>query len=143
MSIYRLHIVIILIHFTGSSGCNGDSGAGLVFPYPQGGELRWWLRGILSIGPRDGFSCRSNTYTAFTRVFALREWIKPQINEILSQREIYKGISLYNLFGFWISHYRCMYMYPESLLFRKIPSRKSSRKKQNLFREMIFYYSNF
>lgn len=48
--------------------CEGDSGGGLVFPETRNGKKKFWLRGIVSTGPRKGLSCDSNKYTTFTNI---------------------------------------------------------------------------
>lgn len=48
--------------------CPGDAGGGLVFPKIINERKKFFLRGIVSVGPsKDGF-CDVNRYTAFTNV---------------------------------------------------------------------------
>ena len=55
----------------GSSVCQGDSGGGLVFKY----EKRYYLRGIVSVGPQLEDSCNSFEYGAYTKVSKFLDYI--------------------------------------------------------------------
>lgn len=46
----------------------GDSGGGLVFNKTENGRVKWYLRGIVSVGARKRESCDSDKYTTFTNV---------------------------------------------------------------------------
>lgn len=65
----------------GSSVCNGDSGAGLIVPRPDG---RYYLKGIVSISPRMKATdhCDPDQYTIFTKVGIYVKWIENYLNNI-------------------------------------------------------------
>lgn len=46
----------------------GDSGGGLVFNKTEDGRVKWYLRGIVSVGANKLDSCDSDKYTTFTNV---------------------------------------------------------------------------
>lgn len=50
----------------GSSVCHGDSGGGLVFLRPE--DKKYYLRGLVSVGPLKEGSCDSRQYGAYTKV---------------------------------------------------------------------------
>lgn len=50
------------------SACQGDSGGGLVFPKFIDQKIRFFLRGIVSVGANNLGSCDSGKYTTFTNV---------------------------------------------------------------------------
>ncbi|XP_050359448.1 modular serine protease-like isoform X3 [Nymphalis io] len=54
----------------GTTLCKGDSGSGLVFSAREHGEMRYYLRGVLSTGPPnpDGSGCNPNALSSFTHV---------------------------------------------------------------------------
>ncbi|KAF5289823.1 hypothetical protein FQA39_LY14978 [Lamprigera yunnana] len=70
----------------GTGVCNGDSGAGLVFPTTDSNKVRWVLQGIVSISPRRlGTSfCNPKFFTIFTKVGVYLDWIKNIIGEVHS-----------------------------------------------------------
>lgn len=51
-----------------TSACQGDSGGGLVFPKLIDQKMRFFLRGIVSVGANNLGSCDSGKYTTFTNV---------------------------------------------------------------------------
>ncbi|KAK3914160.1 Prostasin [Frankliniella fusca] len=63
----------------GSAVAPGDSGGGLAFPF----DGRWWLSGIVSVGPRNRLS-----YSAFTRVASHRDWIDSVVKMIEETQEL-------------------------------------------------------
>lgn len=63
-------------YLTGSSVCQGDSGAGLIFPRIVNGKKRFYLKGIVSTGANNNGSCDSNKYTTFTNIANYNEFIK-------------------------------------------------------------------
>lgn len=50
------------------SVCEGDSGGGLVFPEQERNRTVYYLRGIVSAGPKKENSCDSNQLTTFTNL---------------------------------------------------------------------------
>lgn len=60
----------------GVAVCEGDSGGGLVFPEVRNGKTKYWLRGIVSTGPRKGISCDSNKYTTFTNILFYKNLLR-------------------------------------------------------------------
>lgn len=46
----------------------GDSGGGLVFNKTENDRVKWYLRGIVSVGANKLDSCDSNKYSTFTNV---------------------------------------------------------------------------
>lgn len=67
----------------GTSVCNGDSGAGLIFPIVKKPE-RWCLQGIVSLSPRRLSSsfCDPNQYSIFTKVGIYVKWIQQVMNSM-------------------------------------------------------------
>lgn len=65
----------------GTSACNGDSGAGILFPKI---DNRYHLQGIVSIGHRQQSTnhCDPNQYTVFTKAGIYTDWIKSHLNRI-------------------------------------------------------------
>ncbi|GJQ80661.1 hypothetical protein Trydic_g9245, partial [Trypoxylus dichotomus] len=62
----------------GTAVCSGDSGGGMVFPRkgPLGNEV-WYIRGVVSVSPRDSESvCNTKTYYVFTDVARHLDWIR-------------------------------------------------------------------
>ncbi|CAG7828293.1 unnamed protein product [Allacma fusca] len=65
----------------GTGVCFGDSGGGLVFKMNQ----RYFLYGIVSVGPRSGrrkrsLTCNQKTYSVFTSVARFVDWVTWKIN---------------------------------------------------------------
>lgn len=73
----------------GTNTCNGDSGAGLVFPMINVPD-RYFLRGIVSLSQRKLFTdhCDPEQYTIFTKVDIYMKWIENVLNNINAQRPI-------------------------------------------------------
>lgn len=46
----------------------GDSGGGLVFNKTVNDRVKWYLRGIVSVGANKMGSCDADKYTTFTNV---------------------------------------------------------------------------
>ncbi|KAK4881293.1 hypothetical protein RN001_004612 [Aquatica leii] len=67
----------------GTGVCNGDSGAGLVFPRSSN-PTKWVLQGIVSVSPRRlGTSfCNPKYFTIFTKVGMYIDWMKNVIGNI-------------------------------------------------------------
>lgn len=60
----------------GVSVCQGDSGGGLVIATHQNGRTKYFLRGIVSVGPaNNNGSCDHNLYTTFTNVAYFTDFI--------------------------------------------------------------------
>lgn len=53
---------------TGASVCNGDSGGGFVFPKEFKSGTVYYLRGLVSAGPKAAFGCDSSQYATFTNI---------------------------------------------------------------------------
>ncbi|XP_045457190.1 modular serine protease-like [Melitaea cinxia] len=64
----------------GTAVCRGDSGAGLAFPALDRGETRYYLRGVLSVAPRDENDCNVNTVALYTDIILHEFFIKPNLN---------------------------------------------------------------
>lgn len=62
-------------HLSGVSVCQGDSGGGLVFPTIADGKMKYYLRGIVSIGANNANSCDNNKYTTFVNVAFYMDFI--------------------------------------------------------------------
>lgn len=60
----------------GTGVCNGDSGAGLIFPMKRNPD-QWCLQGIVSLSPRkiSTIYCDPEQYTIFTKVGIYVKWI--------------------------------------------------------------------
>lgn len=67
----------------GTSVCNGDSGAGLIFPMDDASG-RWSLQGIVSLSPRKLSTafCDPFQYAIFTKVGIYVDWIERQLDGI-------------------------------------------------------------
>lgn len=63
-------------YLTGCGVCQGDSGAGLMFERIVNGIKRFYLKGIVSIGPRKDGSCDNGKYAMFTNVTNFKELIQ-------------------------------------------------------------------
>lgn len=70
----------------GTSVCNGDSGAGLIFPMDNQPN-RWCLQGIVSLSPRKLSSpyCDPYQYAIFTKVSVYLKWMQQSMKEIHSK----------------------------------------------------------
>ncbi|XP_072941401.1 modular serine protease-like isoform X2 [Epargyreus clarus] len=62
--------------FKNGSLCNGDGGGGLAFPEYERGILRYYLRGIASVAPRNDFSPQPSGITSFTNILMHKNFIK-------------------------------------------------------------------
>lgn len=82
-----MRYLITLFYFPGSTVCQGDSGGGLVFSQKLAYQRksRWFLQGIVSNGPLNAnkTSCHPMTYTAYTRIIKLNEWLLKLLYEKL------------------------------------------------------------
>ncbi|GLV43968.1 modular serine protease [Carabus blaptoides fortunei] len=58
----------------GSSVCHGDSGGGLVFKLPD--NKKYYLRGLVSVGPVKEGACDSRQYGAYTKVSDYMETLR-------------------------------------------------------------------
>ncbi|GLV43967.1 modular serine protease [Carabus blaptoides fortunei] len=58
----------------GSSVCNGDSGGGLVFKWPD--NKKYYLRGLVSVGPVKEGACDSRQYGVYTKVSDYMETLR-------------------------------------------------------------------
>ncbi|XP_073964065.1 serine protease 27-like isoform X3 [Choristoneura fumiferana] len=67
------------VNGTGAGVCRGDSGGGLVFPNVERGIQRYYLRGVLSVAPRNEHRCNVHTYAAFTHIFSHATFIKDRV----------------------------------------------------------------
>lgn len=67
----------------GTSVCNGDSGAGLIFPMVKRPD-RWCLQGIVSLSPRRPSTafCDPHQYSIFTKVGIYVKWIRQVLDRI-------------------------------------------------------------
>lgn len=74
----KIQILISYILFIKGNGpCSGDSGGGLYLPVMSNGEVRWQLRGIISLSllNKTTNSCDLTQYTVFTDIAQFRYWI--------------------------------------------------------------------
>ncbi|XP_077295362.1 chymotrypsin-like elastase family member 2A [Arctopsyche grandis] len=71
------HIICAGAPANGTTVCNGDSGAGLVFPSSERGQKRWYLTGLVSVGSLDDtrMTCANNSYTIFTNIYKNADFI--------------------------------------------------------------------
>lgn len=58
--------------------CSTDSGSGLVFPIEINGKMKYFLRGVASIGTSNG-TCDRNVYSTFINV----EHVEPMITHFI------------------------------------------------------------
>lgn len=70
----------------GTGVCNGDSGAGLIFPMVKRLD-RWCLQGIVSLSPRriSTAFCDPHQYSIFTKVGIYVKWIRQVLDDIHEQ----------------------------------------------------------
>lgn len=73
----------------GTGVCNGDSGAGLIFPMKRNSD-QWCLQGIVSLSPRKASTiyCDPNQYTIFTKVGIYVKWIHNVLIEIHEKHDV-------------------------------------------------------
>lgn len=57
------------------STCQGDNGGGLVIPEILNGSKRYFLRGIVTVGPNFRIGCDTRKYSTFTNVLYHHEFI--------------------------------------------------------------------
>lgn len=57
------------------STCQGDNGGGLVIPEMMNGSKRYFLRGIVTVGPSFMASCDTSKYSTFTNVLYHHKFI--------------------------------------------------------------------
>lgn len=76
----------------GTGVCNGDSGAGLIFPMVNQPD-RWCLQGIVSLSPRRQSTtfCDPNQYSIFTKIGIYVKWIR-QVIDIIHEHHVYDVI---------------------------------------------------
>lgn len=60
----------------GRSACTGDSGGGLIFPVLIGKIKTYYIRGLVSNGPRLQDGCDSDHYTVYTKISEYLKFIK-------------------------------------------------------------------
>lgn len=74
----------------GTGVCNGDSGAGLIFPMTKIPN-RWCLQGIVSLSPRrlSTAFCDPHQYSIFTKVGFYVKWIRQVLDRIHEHHEYY------------------------------------------------------
>lgn len=68
----------IFIYFTGTGVCNGDSGGGLAFETSG----RWYIQGIVSVGPVKDGSCIRDQPAVFTQVSEHLDFIRKELNKL-------------------------------------------------------------
>lgn len=65
--------------FSGPTVCTGDSGGGFMVSIKERDVDKWYLFGIVSIGPVEdsiGTTCKSNTYTVYTDITKHSDYIE-------------------------------------------------------------------
>lgn len=74
----------------GTGVCNGDSGAGLIFPMIKIPN-RWCLQGIVSLSPRrlSTAFCDPHQYSIFTKVGLYVKWIQHVLDRMHKHHEYY------------------------------------------------------
>lgn len=74
-SVYRCSICHLYdISLSGASVCSGDSGGGLYFQ--EAFSLSYYIRGVVSLAPRNPSGCDSNHYALYTKVSKYLQWIE-------------------------------------------------------------------
>lgn len=78
----------------GTGVCNGDSGAGLIFPMIKNSD-QWCLQGIVSLSPRrlSTTYCDPHQYSIFTKVGIYIKWMQGVLRSI-HERHILKSIEM-------------------------------------------------